>query len=218
MIHLRVNNTAAGCLGTPASPSGWTSVVEAVRLKDEESMGMFYRKFQPGLRRLFIRQLGVDEAEDSVQHCICAAIAAIQRGGIDKPERLPAFVRGIAKRHIAERIAARVVARGRKGAPGIEARLIGKSQSPESIAAANQISAIAQKVLSAMKPCERAILTRFYMLEEPEWIICEALGITQQQFKNSKHRGKSRFAKNCQGAMNQHKNRTSSNVNRRLVT
>jgi len=191
---------------TQLGARNWTPLVEAIRRKDAGSMERLYRDFQQGLRYLICRQLGAEEVEDGVQFCLTEVISAIQRGGLDDPERLPGLVTVIAKRYIAHCIGARVKSRRTESTVDDvgQHQLVGKSASPESIASLNQTRQIVRKVLVGMKAGQRAVLTRFYVLEETESRICQGLGISAQQVKNTKHQAKARFTELCQAAMHQH--------------
>jgi len=79
----------------------------------------------------------------------------------------------------------------------LEATATADVPSPEDVAGRNEIRQIARNVLAAMKPADREVLIRFYVSDQSQSEICEELRITQQQFKNTKHRAKERFADLC---------------------
>ncbi len=60
--------------------------------------------------------------------------------------------------------------------------------------AAGVFHALADVVLLELKPKQREILTRYYVLGEPEERICRAMGLTTTQFRQAKWRAKGRFA------------------------
>jgi RNA polymerase sigma-70 factor (ECF subfamily) len=153
------------------------------------------------LRWLFIRRFGVQDAEDAVQQCFAEVVEAIQRRGLNEPERLPGFVRTIAENLASARIQKTVERRSREQKLPDAESLADRGQSPETILARTQIVAAARRTLAAMRPIERELLLRFYVRQQSQEQICGELNLTSTQYRLGKSRAKSRFSALCQASL-----------------
>jgi RNA polymerase sigma-70 factor (ECF subfamily) len=66
-------------------------------------------------------------------------------------------------------------------------------ESPEESVISSQRSAIMEAVLRDLSRRDREILTRFYLLEQPQEQICTDMNLTETQFRLLKSRAKARF-------------------------
>ena len=67
------------------------------------------------------------------------------------------------------------------------------SSNPEETAISEQRAAIMRQVLDEISERDREILTRFYIQEQPQEVICEEMGLSETQFRLLKSRAKARF-------------------------
>ncbi len=155
-------------------------------------MTRLYSSLQ-GLRALFVKQVGSQDAEDHLSDVFLAVVHAILAGRVLDPCRLPGFVMSVAKFRAASRIAALAAERRRTVCVDSLPFLPDPARQPEERAWTRQRSEIAADALRRLRPNEREILVRFYLKEQPEETICREMGLTRTQFRLLKWRAKGRF-------------------------
>jgi RNA polymerase sigma-70 factor, ECF subfamily len=182
---------AAGAAGP--SHTVWTELVEKIQRGDQEGMAQLYQVFSKGIRFYLCRQLGPQELEDKVHDTFLIVVQAVQRGDLRDPERLMGFVRTVVRRQVAGCIDVAVHVRKEHadlelGIPVPDAR-----QNPEEAAMLQERTEIMAKVLRSISSRDREILTRFYILEQPQEQICQEMHLSETQFRLLKSRAKGRF-------------------------
>ncbi len=160
---------------------------------DPSGVEALYKKFLRGLRYYLYRQLGPEDAEDSIHEVFLMATRAIQRGDIKEPERLAGFIRTIAQRQVAAVIQVRVKARAKEACLEDGVQIKTTALNPEQQLLVNERMEIARKALERMSEKDREILTRFYLHEQPSEQICREMNLTETQFRLSKSRAKAKF-------------------------
>jgi RNA polymerase sigma-70 factor, ECF subfamily len=173
----------------------WTSMVRGIRAKEGGAMDDLYREFKGGLRLYFLRQrLDPQEMGDHIHESFLLAIRAIQSGVLREPAALPGFLMTIARRQFANHL--RRVSHQRRDCVDVSEahHLPDPRASQERVAVARQQSELMREMLEQLDPTDRELLKRFYVEEETREAICQALGITPNQFRLSKSRAKARFA------------------------
>jgi RNA polymerase sigma-70 factor (ECF subfamily) len=156
-------------------------------------MEELYRLFGRGIRFYLCRQLGPQELEDKVHDTFLIVVQAIQRGDLREPERLMGFVRTVVKRQVAASIEQAV--QSRRDMQDLEqgSGISDKSQTPEESVIRRQMAEIMATILRGISQRDREILTRFYLLEQPQDQICQEMSLTDTQFRLLKSRAKARF-------------------------
>jgi RNA polymerase sigma-70 factor, ECF subfamily len=182
----------AGSSAGPA-PTVWTELVEKIQRGDQEGMAELYQVFSKGIRFYLCRQLGPQELEDKIHDTFLIVVQAVQRGDLRDPERLMGFVRTVVRRQVAGCIDVAVHVRKEHadlelGIPVPDAR-----QNPEEAAMLQERTEIMAKVLRGISSRDREILTRFYILEQPQEQICQEMHLSETQFRLLKSRAKARF-------------------------
>jgi RNA polymerase sigma-70 factor, ECF subfamily len=66
---------------------------------------------------------------------------------------------------------------------------------PEQNLLTRQRAEIARRVFDGVSRRDREILRRFYLLEQPQDLICQEMGLSHNQFRLLKYRAKARFGK-----------------------
>ena len=168
---------------------------QAVWNSDSEGMERLYEKFAPGLRSFFLRQLGPQDAEDKVQDVLLITLEALREGRVRELERLPGYVRTVAKRSVAACIEERV--RDRNCSREFDASSIACADNPESSALDHERAAIMQEVLRGLSAKDRRVLVGFYLQEQTQEQICRDMNLTATQFRMLKWRAKAHFAELC---------------------
>ena len=171
----------------------WIRLVELVQANDPAGLEELYRLFLRGIRFYLCRQLGPQELDDRVHDAFLVVVGAIQRGELREPARLPGYIRTIVRRQVAAQID--VVVQTRRDQTGIETGygVADLSSSPEEAVIREQRATVMRQVLAELSERDREILTRFYIREQPQDLICEEMGLSETQFRLLKSRAKARF-------------------------
>ena len=171
----------------------WSRLVIRVQDGDEASMEELYNVFSKGIRFYLCRHLGPQELDDKVHDTFLIVVQAIRRGELREPSRLMGFVRTVVRRQIAAHIDRAVHHRTEAFDPDRGWYVADGRRSPEEIAMYQQKEQIVRKVLRELSRRDREILTRFYLHEQSQAQICEAMNLTDTQFRLLKSRAKGRF-------------------------
>jgi RNA polymerase sigma factor (sigma-70 family) len=183
---------AAAALDLP----DWTATVERIQAGDPDAMAELYAVFTRGIRYLLLRSLGIEDIDDRVHDCFVIVTEAIRSGELREPARLMGYVRTVVRRHIAASIED-TVARRRNVVEFEDAvfTLSDRKNNPEQDLLARQRAEIARRVFNGVSRRDREILRRFYLLEQPQELICSEMGLSYNQFRLLKSRAKARFGK-----------------------
>lgn len=168
-------------------------LVARIQSDDTRALEELYRIFARGIKYQICRQLGPQDLEDKVHDCFLIVVQAIKRGELREPDRLMGFVRTVVRRQIATYIEA--VVQSRKQITDLEnGRVIADfGGDPENRILDREEEELAYRVLKGISRRDREILIRFYLLEEPQEIICQKMNLTETQFRLLKSRAKARF-------------------------
>lgn len=171
----------------------WAHVVERIRDGDQLAVEELYRVFSRGIRYYLCRQLGPQDLDDRVHDCFLVVIQAIKKGDLREPERLMGFVRTIVRRQIAGYIEGMVEIRKKQVDIEFGSIIPDDKLNPERSAMSKQEEEIAVKVLKTISNRDREILTRFYLHEQSQEVICREMSLTETQFRLMKSRAKAKF-------------------------
>ena len=178
---------------TLASERSWAPLVEKIRTGDQSAVEELYAIFDRGIRFLLWRQLGIHDLDDRVHDIFLMVVQSIQRGELREPERLMGYVRTVVRRQTAGYIQGAVAARQRQIGVDSCAPLTSREPDPEHRAIEEQSMSIAMRVLQSLPHRDREVLCRFYLHEQTPEQICDALEITETQFRLIKSRAKLRY-------------------------
>ncbi|MBK9166403.1 MAG: sigma-70 family RNA polymerase sigma factor [Bryobacterales bacterium] len=170
----------------------WVRLVASVRSGEKAGMEQLYGLFVRGIRFYLCRQLGTQDVEDKVHDTFVVVVEAIRSGELRDPNRLMGFVRTVVRRQVAAYITEAVTGRERLR-PESEGTLSSHDVTPEEAAIESQQEEIMARILRGIPSRDREILTRFYLLEQPQHQICSEMNLTETQFRLLKSRAKARF-------------------------
>jgi RNA polymerase sigma factor (sigma-70 family) len=173
--------------------SQWVALVRRIRNEEASALEELYRLFSRGIRFYLCRQLGPQELEDKVHDTFLIVVQAIRRGELREPERLMGFVRTIVRRQVAAFIDDAVQSRRETVDLDTGVRVADHKRNPEESAIGEEKIALMREVLNGLTVRDREILTRFYLLEQPQEQICAELSLSETQFRLLKSRAKGRF-------------------------
>ncbi len=167
-------------------------LVQWIREGDDSAKEELYRLIRDGIAFLVSRHLGPQDVEDHVHDIFVIVLRAIYNGKLKDPARIVAYTRTVARRRIVSAIRESVKRRGRETL--IDVRHLSAGRTPEEHAAIQEAVDLMKCVLLELRPKQREILNRCYVLGESEESICEAMKLTATQFRLLKWRSKARFA------------------------
>jgi RNA polymerase sigma-70 factor, ECF subfamily len=167
-------------------------LVEQIAKGDRAAMDQLYLTLINGLRAQLNRQLPPDLAEDRAHNVFVVAVKAILSGQLRDPARLPAFIRTVAQRQIADAIRSISRARSVELDSGL-VPLPDLRDDPEQELAQQQKLTCLRSALASLSPRDREILTRFYLDEQDAERICGEMNLTPTQFRLFKSRAKGRL-------------------------
>ncbi len=179
----------------PQDPSAEAAarLARRVRAGDRAAEAELVERYSRGVRFL-LGELTRDpaRADDLHQETFRVALAKVRAGELREPEKLPWFLRQIARnlfigevRKTARRPLADLdeVAPPADPAPSPLARLLREED-----------ARLVRELLAELRPArDREVLVRFYLRGEPREGICDGLGLTRQQFNVVVHRARLRF-------------------------
>jgi RNA polymerase sigma-70 factor, ECF subfamily len=185
--------------GIPSEPdlpqvTQWALLVDRIRSGDRDAMDELYQVFSRGVRLYLCRQLGVQDVDDKVHDTFLIVVQAIQNGDLREPDRLMGFVRTIARRLVAGHIDTMVHKRRENVA--VESGIVLSDQrgTPEQNVIHQQKVDVMLRVLGEMNARDRDVLTRFYLYEQSQDVICREMKLSATQFRLLKSRAKARFS------------------------
>jgi len=188
---MNASTSPASCPST--NPPSWTNLVDRIRMGDPGGMEDLYQIFSKGVRFFLYRQLGPRDIEDKVHDIFLIVAQAIRKGELREPERLMGYVRTVVRRQVASHIEDAVQAR--RNHTDLEGTVLLRDHSldPERGAIERQNSELAMRILNSITKRDREVLVRFYLDEQTPDEICQAMHLTEAQFRLIKSRAKARF-------------------------
>ena len=156
-------------------------------------MRELYDIFSTGIRFMLFRQLGPDDLDDKVHDVFLIIAQAIRNGELREPSRLMGYIHTIVRRQIAAYIDSPVNLRRNRVEVDFDQSLCDAHADPENEMIERENQELALSVLQSIPKRDREVLIRFYFKEESPAQICQALNLTETQFRLIKSRAKARF-------------------------
>jgi RNA polymerase sigma-70 factor (ECF subfamily) len=179
--------------GNHSTGATWSRLVARVQAGEPSGLEELYRVFSKGVRFYLCRHVGPQELEDRLHDVFLIITQSIQRGELREPERLMGYVRTIVRRQVAAHIDVAVQARNHLADLASGIHLTDQHPDPERRAIENQRIDLALRMLNSIPKRDREVLMRFYLKEQQPDQICQAMGLTETQFRLIKSRAKARF-------------------------
>ncbi len=173
--------------------SNWSRLVERVRDRDPSAMEELYKMFSTGIRFLLYRQLGPQDLDDKVHDVFVIIAEAICSGELRDPERLMGYVHTVVRRQVASHIDRAIHLRRNCVDVDFQEAVSDQRPDPEREAIERESLTLAMRVLQGIPKRDREVLTRFYLNEESAEEICQAMALSETQFRLIKSRAKARF-------------------------
>jgi RNA polymerase sigma-70 factor (ECF subfamily) len=171
----------------------WADLVRRIERGEPEAQEELYHTLHRGVRFLLHRRLRGHDVADRVHNVFLVVVTAIQERRLRHPESLLGFVRTVAARQAAEGI--REARRTAADVP-LDAVLLGADNrcDPEGKRLQDEQDGIVRRALLGLRPRDREVLVRFYLLEQTQEQICHEMGLTSTQYRLLKSRAKSKFS------------------------
>ena len=181
---IKVTSPATAPIAEPA----WELLASRVQRGDEDAMKELYDIFATGIRFMLFRQLGPDDLDDKVHDVFLIIAQAIRNGELREPSRLMGYIHTIVRRQIAAYIDRAVSLRRNRVDLDFDESICDSHADPENKAIERENQELALRVLQSIPK-----RVRFYFREESPAQICQALNLTETQFRLIKSRAKARF-------------------------
>lgn len=169
------------------NPRRWAEIVQKITEGDASGIEQLYQDLRVLVRGKFLanfsRMTGGYCFEDSVHEVLLIVLDAIRSGQLRDPEKLPGFIRTVARRQIVAYIRG-VVARRRF----TEAVEISTPDSPEARLRGVERVERVRTAIEQLGRRDREIIERFYFKEQSAEQICQEMNLTGTQFRLYKSR------------------------------
>lgn len=179
----------------------WAALVARIQSGEQSAMEELYRTFSRGIRYYLCRHLGSQELEDRIHDAYVIVVQAILAGSLRDPDRLMGFVRTVVRRQVAAHIEEAIQARKEHAEVELGTQVADHRMSPEDAAIGAQKVELMAQFLRECPDRDREILTRFYLYNQSQEQICEAMGLSDTQFRLLKSRAKMRLSESTRRQM-----------------
>lgn len=180
--------------GLPITELRWRQLVAEISAGDPAGLEALYAIFSRGIRFQLCRQLGAQDLDDRIHDVFLIIVDAIRKGELREPDRLMGFIRTVVRRYVAADIDSRVSSRREQVDLECGVTVPDLKPTPEERAISDQQSTLMSAILGHLSDRDREVLTRFYLKEQTQDEICDAMDLTETQFRLLKSRAKQRFA------------------------
>ena len=179
----------------------FSEVVDNVRNERPEGLEQLYRVFRI-LAGSLRRQVGYVDFEDRMHDIFIVVVEAIRDGRLREAAALPSYIHGVARLSLCSHIGVR--ARHERLSGSLRHWVSGRQReaTPEDALAEREREQIMRQLLASLSSKEREILTRFYLREQTKEQICEAMSLTDTQFRLTKSRAKQHLSRMSQEHLN----------------
>jgi RNA polymerase sigma-70 factor, ECF subfamily len=172
-------------------------LVTRIASGDRGAEAQLVERFAPGLMVLLRRRLrspaSRGDVEDLCQEALQVALRALRAGQLRDPERLAAYLAGIARR--VRLPGPRLFWRRTVPMDELPDFPDLAHRSAERQAMASEEARLVRAALLQLGERDREVLSRYYLEDEAKERLCEELGLTSSQFDVVKHRALKRIAR-----------------------
>lgn len=171
----------------------WAELVSRIQRSESGAMEDLYRAFSRGVRFHLCKHIAHEDLDDRVHDVFVIVVQAIRNGTLREPERLMGFVRTVVRRQVAASIGDAIQQRNDHTEFEICGHIADARYNPEQQAIRGSRLRLMFSALGRIPVRDREILVRYYLHEQPQEQICEAMALTETQFRLLKSRAKARF-------------------------
>lgn len=172
--------------------NSFADLLAAIEVFDPIAEEQLYTLFDGIFRFQLTGQIEPEYLLDALHAAFLDVLIAVRRGDIRNPGSLISFCHTVTHRKYARHVDDRVTAR-RSGATPLAAV---QQSTLEADHLLREQQALLRRGLAELCPRDREILTRFYLDEESQQAICEAMHLSETQFRVIKSRAKAKLREN----------------------
>jgi RNA polymerase sigma-70 factor (ECF subfamily) len=171
-----------------------TSLVRRIRSGSREAETQLVQAYQrPILELLRNRARDPDLAQDLLQETFIVVINRLRADGIEQPDKLAAFIHRVAHNLVIGHFRKETRRKTQTDTELVEIQQDQKSEQLEAFLRKEE-GQIVRRLLEELKtPRDREILRRFYVWGQEKPLICDALGLDNDQFDRVISRARQRF-------------------------
>lgn len=169
----------------------WKEAVENLQAGDEDAAAALYRYCRLGVKFHIAGRCGWEEADDITHNVFLIVLTAVKCNAVREPERLGTYIETVSERQIYaqfQRLSRRRLEIGHDACVPVSDRRPG----PECMMLERERLEELRRALGGLKPGHREVLERFYLKSETKEQVCEAMGLSDTQFRLIKSRAKQR--------------------------
>jgi RNA polymerase sigma-70 factor, ECF subfamily len=167
-------------------------LVQRIRSGDAQAEAEMVERFGRGVRFLLLQRTDAARADDLFQETFRLALEKVRAGELREPEKLPGFIRQIAKNlFIADYRKA-----SKRSTEDLDEVHPPADPAPSQLdqVLQNEDAQLVRKLLGELEPArDREVLFRFYLAGESKEQICARLELSSVQFNLVIHRARQRF-------------------------
>jgi RNA polymerase sigma-70 factor (ECF subfamily) len=161
--------------------------VDALVSGDSKVEQHFYSHFEAAMMmKLRARALSAETCSDIAQETFSRVFQALRRGGLKRPERIPAFVNSVCNNVLAEYL------RHPAARPGPAVELADFATAEDDLVTAERRLAVA-RALSGLPEKDQRILSAVFLEERTTDEVASEMGVDRSYLRILLHRAKARF-------------------------
>jgi hypothetical protein len=190
LVHIQNGNAS------PAYSSSvhWSDLLHRVQVGDEVAVDELYGVISQGILFFLRRSMSVEHAKHQHHKVFAILVDEIQSGRIRDPLAFPSYAVMVAKRQAQQYLQnVSIKPADYQGRPLDDSSLCLKVNFDAILESAER-NALMQQTVTMLKPQEREILNRIYILGQTSEDICTDMALTETQFRALKSRAKGRFS------------------------
>lgn len=173
-----------------------SELAERISAGDRQAEGSLYTRLRPGvLTMLRVRSQDHALAEDLTQETFRILLERMRSREIEDPEKLSAFVQGIARNLYRDHVRKVIRRDTRSDTDAVESHLADDASAYDAQLQQETHQALQNLLEELNQPRDREILRKTFLLQQDKDEVCAELGISVDHFHRVIFRAKERFAK-----------------------
>jgi RNA polymerase sigma-70 factor, ECF subfamily len=168
-------------------------IVQLIQECDSRGEELLYTWLMKGVRRMAVRFVGVEDAEECVHDIFLTMLNSIRQGVLREPKALLGYARTILDRWAQDKFKQRKRWNSSMDFDVVSTRVKDPNMTPDQLYESDTRVKVMKLGLAQLRPQEKEILVRFYLQEQDKDTICAEMGLTATQFRLLKSRSKQKL-------------------------
>ena len=170
------------------------ALTQDIKTGDSNAERLLVQRYRNGLLFFLARQCGDETmAEDIAHDTFVTVIQRLRGDGIDKPERLSAFILSTAKNLLLGQFRKNKRRQTEADTQVVERATSDEPSQEEHLTRVHTAELVREVLDDLPNPRDRELLVRFYLDEEDKDSICETLALSSLHFNRVIHRARNRM-------------------------